>query len=77
MKFILTENPETKTLTFKDVEINQFFVNNLGYLCQKRTSTSFTVLTDELGRPYCDSFMSVLENTPIKKLLPKVRKIEF
>ena len=76
MKFILAEEQATKP-SLKDVETNQFFVNTCGSLCQKITDTSYSVVANEDGKPYGDYFSGQSINTLIKKVLPKVFKIEF
>jgi hypothetical protein len=77
MKFILQENQETKLPSLKDVEDNQFFVDLTGCLCQKTTDRSFVVITHSNGQPYSDHFAGQSTNLRIKKILPKVVKIEF
>lgn len=76
MKFILAEKQETK-LSLKDVKINQFFVNSCGSLCQKITDTSYSIVALSNGEPHSDYFSEQSINTLIKKVLPKVVKIEF
>ena len=79
MKFILEENQETKLPSLKDVEDNQFFVNLNGCLCQKVCDNSYLRITDESQKPWCYS-VTVTEQSislRIKKILPKVVKIEF
>ena len=70
-----SEQPE-KILTLEDVEENQFFVSNSGELCQRTGSTSYNCIAREGGRPYGYSNDSG-ENFPIKRVLPKVTKINF
>jgi hypothetical protein len=77
MKFILEENQETKLPSLKDVEDNQFFVNLTGRLCQKTTNTSFVVIASSNGQPYSCHSEEQSINLRIKKILPKVVKIEF
>ena len=77
MKFILQENRETKLPSLKDVEVNQFFVNLNGCLCQKVCDNSYLRITDESQKPWCYSVTEQSINLRIKKILPKVVKIEF
>jgi hypothetical protein len=77
MKFILQENQETKLPSLKDVEVNQFFVNLNGCLCQKVCDISYLRITDENQKPWCCSVTEQSINLRIKKILPKVVKIEF
>jgi hypothetical protein len=76
IKFI-TQEPEVKTPTFGDVEINQFFVSENHLLCQKVTKTSFNFVAKMSGVPYADHVRDVSETTRILKILPHVKKIEF
>lgn len=76
MKFIL-ETDKPKQSTFGDVVIDQFFVRSDGDLCQKIERDRYNVIADHAGTP-C-SFCTALStpSTPIKRILPKVIKIEF
>ncbi len=76
MKFIYEKQEEKKTLTLNDVEDNQFFVCADGYLCQKIGSESYITIADEEGCP-CSGYYRNNTDTPIARLLPIVRKIEF
>ena len=76
MKFILAEEQATKP-SLKDVEIHQFFVNTCGFLCQKETDTSYSIIALSNGEPYSCYFLEQSINMVIKKVLPKVLKIEF
>lgn len=75
MKFIF-ENPEKKVPVFGDVQINQFFVDVGGCLCQKTDSFHYSMITNDQGVPY--SLCQNMEpNSIIQRILPKVKKIEF
>lgn len=76
MNFIY-ENEAAKTLTFRDVKDNQFFVDNDGYLCQKANHNSFTVIAKPDGTPYSTWIDYTAPNREIQKIIPAVRKIEF
>ena len=76
MKFILAEE-QAKKPSLKDVETNQFFVNTCGSLCQKITDTSYSSIALLNGELYSDYFSEQSINMVIKKVLPKVLKIEF
>ncbi len=76
MKIILEQTAETVP-TFDEVDVNQFFVDKSGELCQKTTSVSFTVIADSDGKPYSDYHSGIAPARSIKKILPKVLKIEF
>lgn len=76
MKFIF-EQDETKQLTFGDVQDNQFFVDADGYLCQKICSDGYNIIADNTGTPYAASSDHASKDDKIKRILPKVTKIEF
>lgn len=76
MKFILETPAEEKRLTFEDVEVNQFFVTVDGELCQKIGSSSYSMVALKDGIPYADH-CSDSYGFIIKRILPKVVKIEF
>ena len=76
MKFIY-EHEGTNTLTFGDVQENQFFVDSDGYLCQKICSDSYNTIANSNGVPYSSSTTSADNSDAIKRILPKVTKIEF
>lgn len=76
MKFILEETQD-KSPVFGDVEIDQFFVNKFGELCQKITADTFVALTDEEGKPCAYYSHSVMPTQPIQRILPKVVRIEY
>ncbi len=76
MKFIYEKEGEEKRLTLKDVEENQFFVCEDGYLCQKIHARAYITIADDEGNPYCGQ-LDCGEDMPIARLLPRVEKIEF
>ena len=76
MKFILAKEQATKP-SLKDVEENQFFVNLGNCLCQKTADTSYSIVANGDGVPYGTHLSEQSINTLIKKVLPKVVKIEF
>ena len=65
------------SLIFSEVEVNQFFINCDGDLCQKSSESVFTIVADAEGEPYSDYFDEVSENMKIKKILPKIKRIDF
>lgn len=77
MKFILAKEQTTRIPSLKDVETNQFFVNTCDSLCQKITDTSYSVIALKNGEPHGDYYSEQSINERIKKVLPKVLKIEF
>jgi len=77
MKIIFEkEENQDKHLTIADVEDNQFFVCEVGYLCQKVSNSLYTTITDEDGLLSCEIF-DCDSDYPIKRILPKIAKIEF
>lgn len=76
MKFILESPTEEKILTFEDVKVNQFFVTEYGELCQKIDSMSYSLIAQSDGTLYADH-CSNSYGFIIKRILPKVVKIEF
>ena len=76
MKFIYEKQEENKEPTLNDVEANQFFVCADGYLCQRIGSESYITIADEEGYPCCGYFR-VNPDKSIKRILPRVEKIEF
>jgi len=76
IKFI-TEAVEKKTPMFGDVELNQFFVNNEGCLCQKTAGDIYSLIALSGGSPYSDQYRDIPNTGPITRILPHVTKIEF
>lgn len=75
IKFI--HKPEDTPLTLADVEVNQFFVNFCGMLCQKASDTAYHVIGAADGTPSADFYEDIAEDTKIKRILNDVVKIEF
>jgi hypothetical protein len=76
MKFIY-EQEEDKTSTFGQVQDNQFFVDIDGDLCQKISSSSYCTIANSNGQPYATTYDCAYYYDTIKRILPKVTKIEF
>lgn len=77
MKFILETPAGKERLTFEDVEDNQFFVTLDGELCQKIGCSSYSMVALDDGTPHADYFDANCASFGIKRILPKVVKIEF
>lgn len=77
MKIIYETNPAPKTLTFADVETNQFFVDGAGYLCQKITRGDYSAIANSCGEPYGDYYSDICLEMKISRIIPKIAKIEF
>lgn len=76
IKFI-TAGPQPKTLTFRDVEEDQFFIDGCGNFCQKSNSETYVTIASERGLPFSTIEESVDEDEDIRAILDKVTKIEF
>jgi hypothetical protein len=74
---ITTEKETKKQLTFKDVTENQFFVNFDGFLCQKTNYDTYAMIASSSGKPVSHVIYDVAYDQKIKKIFPKVIKIEF
>ena len=77
MKFIYAEKTKEKIPTFGDVKTNQFFVDCDGYLCQKTSGSSFSVVADPGGTPYSTHLTNIFSTREIERIIPLVQKIEF
>jgi hypothetical protein len=73
---IVTEKGK-EILTFEEVAENQFFVDISGNLCQKSDYGTYTVIANKEGKPSCFYLDEVSCDTIVKKIFPKVQKIEF
>ena len=76
IKFIVEDENLEPELTFDMVKDDQFFVAISGQLCQKNGDGAFGI-TDNNGKPYCWHINVPNINMKIKKILPKIKKIEF
>ena len=74
---IIFEQAEANTPKFGDVQEHQFFVDADGYLCQKSNSTTYHTIADSNGQLYCNIIGYTTAYDKIKRILPKVTKIEF
>lgn len=77
MKFIYEEDTKENILTFEMVEGSQFFVSINGHLFQKCTYDSANVIALPDGTPFALGCMLFTKDEKIKRILPKVVKIEF
>ena len=75
MKIIFEEDDQEKQLTIADVETNQFFVCECGYLCQKMSDSRYATIADDDGLLSCEIFDC--RQMKILRILPKIAKIEF
>ena len=62
---------------FKDVADNQFFVNDIGLLCQKVDDYSYIILADKRGIPCANWDADARADDKIQRLSPFIKKIEF
>lgn len=77
IKFIPEKKETQEPPKFSSVESDQFFVNSHGWLCQKQTETSFNTIARFDGVPFCSRHTDVSKDLEIKKILPRITKIEF
>ena len=73
---ITYKNPPEQ-FTFGMVEHNQFFINNAGQLCQKRSSESCSIIADATGVPMSSWQTDLHFDIPIQKVIPQIERIEF
>jgi hypothetical protein len=64
-------------LTFADVEEDQFFIDQDGWLCQKAGRCAYNSIADKKGEPTCSFFDGIDGEHLITRILPKVTKINF
>ena len=77
MKIIFEkEENQEKQLTIADVEKNQFFVSGVGSLCEKLDTYRYTTIAKSNGQLY-SGYFSCDAHDRIKRILPKIAKIEF
>lgn len=74
---IIFEQQAPNAPIFGDVQENQLFVDINGYLCQKASSCTYHTIADYNGELYstCVDFSSAHDK--IKRIIPKITKIEF
>ena len=76
IKFI-TEQEGEEPPVFEDVEQNQFFLDMHGDFCQKNSTTSYVVIADKNGAPKSNFITNIDALKEIRKILPKITRIEF
>ena len=72
-----TEEDLESAPVFSDVGINQLFVNNDGFLCQKVTEITYNCIATARNTPYADHVEAVPLSKAIRKILPRITKINF
>jgi hypothetical protein len=77
IKFIVAEEKQEKQLTLRDVKEDQFFVDSEGRLSQKVGENSFNTIADYDGEPLACETYFWNSDMLIKRILPKVKRIEF
>jgi hypothetical protein len=75
MKFIYAQEEKPK-LIFGNVDCEQFFVDHLGYLCQKVNNKVYYTIANDRGKPVTLRYETEA-NTPIQRFIPHVERIEF
>ena len=74
--FETVENRESPPL-FNDVGINQLFINNNGYLCQKATGSSYNYIANSHKIPFAAHVAKISLSQTIIKILPTTTRINF
>lgn len=77
IKFITEAETKNETVTLEQVSIDQFFVNSDGYLCQKVLTDTYLVIANAGGEPHSSVRDECEEDEVIKRILPRIKKIEF
>lgn len=77
MKFITEEIKTELSPILNNVAINQFFVDKFGNLCQKVTASDYTTIANSDGIPLSYGSYKIDRFEKIRRILPKVIKIEF
>lgn len=68
---------KTQQHTFRDVQENQFFVDEDGFLCQKHNDSSYVTIADKNGELFSSVSTTIRPNKSIQRMLPLVSKIQF
>ena len=76
---ITFETEEVRGLNpiFSEVETNQLFISNNGFLCQKVTEMSYNYIANAYKLPYAAHIKKVPFGQTITKILPTTTKINF
>ena len=61
--------PREKPLTFGDVKIDDFFIDDIGRLSQRYNGDHYNILTDSTGRRSSGRMSNISLNQPIKRLI--------
>ncbi len=76
IEFIVSERRPPRA-TIAQVEVNQFFICDVnGDLCQKVDNHIYNVIARANGIP-CASFQTCREDMIVRKILPKISRINF
>lgn len=76
MKIIYKTQSE-RNLSLKNVQDNQFFVDFHGSLCQKMSEDKYNIVAHSNGSLFSDRMTNCSPNTPIKRILSEIERIEF
>lgn len=77
IEFIKKETKVQKQPTLADVKVNQFFISDAGWLCQKRTNESYITIANNRNEPFADYAKIISPTMPISKVLPEIEFIIF
>jgi len=76
IKFIPATTLINEKGTFSMVEIDQFFIDDDGCFCQKICDEAYNCIADSNGFPYANTFEVENREKVIKRILPRIAKIE-
>lgn len=71
-----TGRKQPMPLIFANVEMDQFFIDEEGQLCQKYDSDRKHLIALANGEP-CANYECITWDTPVQRILPRVTKINF
>jgi len=74
---IIFEQQAPNAPIFGDVQENQFFVDTNGYLCQKSSASLYHTIADYNGELHSTYLECSSAHDKIKRIIPKITKIEF
>ena len=63
---IIDLSKEIERMGFEDVYLDQFFIDEEGYLCQKCTNTSCNIIANPDGTPNSLRVNNIKPNSPVK-----------
>jgi hypothetical protein len=76
IKFEYKEDKGKEKLIFDMVEVDQFFIDKDGWLCQKYSDLQYFAIACSEGTPSAQHY-HIDRYTEIKKILPEVKRITW